>query len=38
MGCPFNCWDWLLGIPTQFYIKMNLCNTIIPMYLAPKDY
>ena len=37
-GHPFNHQDWLLGIPTQFHIKINLCNTIIYTHLAPKDY
>ena len=37
-GRPFNCRDQLLSIPAQFYIKINLCNTIIRTYLAPEDY
>ena len=38
IGYSFNSWDQLLSIPTWFYIKINLYNTIIRTYLAPKDY
>ena len=34
---PFNYQDWLLGIPIQFYIKINLCSTLVRIHFTPKD-
>ena len=34
---PFNCWDWLLSVPTWFHIKMNLYSTLVCTHFTPKD-